>query len=665
MARAPKSRGISLEDLMVAQQRMRQGYVEGSNLSEQQSETAQKQIEKLNEIKTVLVADDTSKTKLNDDVRRITRPKRDSRSIGLVDVRDEIRNLKTNLRDLAKNIGGKSSKADKEATDKKKVTDEERTEILKKIGEVIQEKTALERGASNETLTTRNQNTFEKFVQTTQEREKLLADADDKQREIFESLEATLIKLSEADSDESEKLRKELDKLSGQLKETKKTAARSNIGARLENAQRTAAGGVTGASGTFGDALAALMGKKEVLKSGYSYDATLRGSKYRGPQGTAVKADEARAGRLQGFGAIVGNLAKGGYERYLESKKSTKVESFFNNFRTSESQSRVGELQGRQQELMSQLSGSNIQGEPAGADPSIMMKQRTPAQAMARDAGKKLAVNVVNITAKAVNLKGPIKPLTSPVSTPASTNPLFSDSGGVKSEKEDPVDRIVKVIKDLTDALVGAGMAGPDGLFSSLLDLINGPGKGLALPVISAGAMVAGTLGTVALGGTLATGFTAGVMNTPGAEGLRKSYENPMLGAMDPDNAMGASILQNMPADEEEYAARQKQIEEKRKNLENAPWYTRLYGIGESDYLRQQQVQGKVRDETGRKVKEQSTVNNIMREQPSQPIIINTPSKVVDSPKIESTINMGRAGVRPDENGLQRYMNRTHGSYIN
>jgi chromosome segregation ATPase len=251
MARAPKPRGISLEELMVAQQRM----IEGGNLSERQSETAQRQIEKLTEIKTSLVSQEQEAVTLNNDVRRITRVKRDSRSVGLVDVRDEIRNLKDNLRGLPKLVG-----ADKKSKEEKnKVTDEERTAILKKIGEVIGEKTALERGgARNETLTARNQATFEKFVQTTQEREKLLADADDKQREIFQELEDTLLKLREAGSEDSEKLRKELDKLSGELKATKKTAAQSNIGSRLENAQRMASGGDRGAQGTFGDALAAL-----------------------------------------------------------------------------------------------------------------------------------------------------------------------------------------------------------------------------------------------------------------------------------------------------------------------------------------------------------------------------------------------------------------------
>lgn len=662
MARAPKPRGISLEELMVAQQRM----IEGGNLSERQSETAQRQIEKLAEIKNAVVGQQEDAVMLNNDVRRITRPKRDSRSVGLVDVRDEIRNLKDNLRGLPKLVG--ADKKNKE--EKNQVTDEERTAILKKIGEVIGEKTALERGgARNETLTARNQATFEKFVQTTQEREKLLADADDKQREIFQELEDTLLKLREAGSEDSEKLRKELDKLSGQLKETKATAARSNIGSRLENAQRMAGTGERGAQGTFGDALAVLMGKKEVLKPGYSFDATLRGSQYRGPQGV-VRPEEARAGRARGAASILGNLALGGYERYLESKRSTRVQSFFNNFRTTESISRVNALQGQQQELMSQLSGSNIQGEPAGANPGALMGQRTPAEAMSRDAGRGLAANVINITAKAVTLKGPMKPQAAPASSAmsaATNNPLFSDAGGVKSEKEDGADRIVRAIKELTDEIKG-GALGSGGLFDSLLELIKGPGKGLALPVIGAGAAAAGVLSTAAVLGTATTVATAGVMNTPGAESLRKSYENPMVGAMDADNAMGASILQNAPADQQEYEARQKQIQEKRKALENAPWYTRLYGIGESQYLReQQQVQGAVREVmTGQNVQSKSTINNVMREQNNQPTIITMPaqSQAPVMPKVETSINMARASVRPEENGMQRYLNRTHGSYI-
>jgi hypothetical protein len=655
MARAPKPRGISLEELMVAQQRM----IEGGNLSERQSETAQRQIEKLAEIKTALVGQEQEAVTLNNDVRRITRVKRDSRSVGLVDVRDEIRNLKDNLRGLPKLVG-----ADKKSKEEKnKVTDEERTAILKKIGEVIGEKTALERGgARNETLTARNQATFEKFVQTTQEREKLLADADDKQREIFQELEDTLLKLREAGSEDSEKLRKELDKLSGELKATKKTAAQSNIGSRLENAQRMASGGDRGAQGTFGDALAALLGKKEVLKPGYSFDATLRGSQYRGPQGV-VRPEEARAGRARGAASILGNLAAGGYERYLESRRSTRVQSFFNNFRTTESLSRVNALQGQQQELMSQLSGSsNIPNEPAGADPSALLGQRSPAEAMTRDAGKRLAANVVNITAKAVTLKGPMKPQAAPGSSlvaAATNNPLFSDAGGVKSEKEDPADRIVAAIKELTDVVREQGMGGT-GIPGVDVDKRGG----VSIPTLLMGA----TIGTVVVGGTAATMAAAGVMNTPGAEGLRKSYENPLQGAMDPDNAMGASILQAAPKDEAEYVARQKQIEEKRKNLENAPWYTRLWGIGESQYLReQQQIQGSVREVmTGQNVQSKSTINNMMREQNNQPTIITMPAQnqPASMPKVETSINMGRASVRPEENGMQRYLNRTHGSYI-
>jgi hypothetical protein len=655
MARAPKPRGISLEELMVAQQRM----IEGGNLSERQSETAQRQIEKLTEIKTSLVSQEQEAVTLNNDVRRITRVKRDSRSVGLVDVRDEIRNLKDNLRGLPKLVG-----ADKKSKEEKnKVTDEDRTAILKKIGEVIGEKTALERGgARNETLTARNQATFEKFVQTTQEREKLLADADDKQREIFQELEDTLLKLREAGSEDSEKLRKELDKLSGELKATKKTAAQSNIGSRLENAQRMASGGDRGAQGTFGDALAALMGKKEVLKSGYSFDATLRGSQYRGPQGV-VRPEEARAGRARGAASILGNLALGSYERYLESKRSTRVQSFFNNFRTTESLSRVNALQGQQQELMSQLSGSsNIPNEPAGADPSALLGQRSPAEVMTRDAGKRLAANVVNITAKAVTLKGPMKPQAAPGSSlvaAATNNPLFSDAGGVKSEKEDPADRIVAAIKELTDVVREQGMGGT-GIPGVDIDKRGG----VSIPTLLMGA----TIGTVVVGGAAATMAAAGVMNTPGAEGLRKSYENPLQGAMDPDNAMGASIIQAAPKDEAEYVARQKQIEEKRKNLENAPWYTRLWGIGESQYLReQQQIQGSVREVmTGQNVQSKSTINNMMREQNNQPTIITMPAQnqPANMPKVETSINMGRASVRPEENGMQRYLNRTHGSYI-
>jgi hypothetical protein len=487
-----------------------------------------------------------------------------------------------------------------------------------------------------------------------------LSDADDKQREIFQGLEETLLNLREAGSEDSEKLRRELDKLSGQLKETRQTAARGNIGARLENAQRMAAGGDRGAGGTFGDALAALFGKRQVLKPGYSFDSTLRGAQIRGPQG-AARPEEARAGRLQGFGAIVGNLAAGSYERYLESKRSSRVQNFFNNFRSSESVSRISELQGRQSELMSQLGGtSNIAGEPAGADPGMLMGNRSPAEAMARDGGRRLASNVVNITGKVVNLKGPIKmPARGAATAPAlatTSNAMFSDASGVESQKEDPADRIVASIKELTDVVreqgMGTGIPGVDA----------GRG-GVSIPTLLMGA----TIGTVVLGGTAATMAAAGVAGTPGAESLRKSYENPMQGAMDPDNAMGAQIMNYALRDEADYKDEQKRIEAKREALKDAPWYTRLYGIGESDYLREQQqrIEGSQRT-AGMTVKTQSTFNNVMREQNNQPTIITmpAPSAPTMAPVSETTIMPARASVRPEENGLQRYLNRTHGSYI-
>ena len=88
-------------------------------------------------------------------------------------------------------------------------------------------------------------------------------------------------------------------------------------------------------------------------------------------------------------------------------------------------------------------------------------------------------------------------------------------------------------------------------------------------------------------GGAAASFGAAGILATPAAEGLRKSTAgNSMLGAMSGDTAMAGAILDaNGPDTAEQVRERQLQ---KKQALKDSPWYTRIYGVGEEKYLKEQ-----------------------------------------------------------------------------
>lgn len=102
--------------------------------------------------------------------------------------------------------------------------------------------------------------------------------------------------------------------------------------------------------------------------------------------------------------------------------------------------------------------------------------------------------------------------------------------------------------------------------------LLRGPGSLLANPLVAGGTAL--TAGGAALSYG-ATKFTEG-------EGGKKIYEmiqdNPLAGAMAGDYALASSIQHGPKKTEEE-------ISKERDQLKDAPWYTRLYGIGKDKYL--------------------------------------------------------------------------------
>ena len=138
---------------------------------------------------------------------------------------------------------------------------------------------------------------------------------------------------------------------------------------------------------------------------------------------------------------------------------------------------------------------------------------------------------------------------------------------------------------------------GTGNLSQSLLDMLgNKTSKAIpstATPAASAAAgspLLAGAaLGAVALGGAAATVGATGMLATESAAPLRKAVtQNPMLGAMSGDTALAAGILD---ANEGRTAEQVRAIQEKEnKALQDAPWYTRMLGIGRSDYLRNKGV---------------------------------------------------------------------------
>lgn len=128
------------------------------------------------------------------------------------------------------------------------------------------------------------------------------------------------------------------------------------------------------------------------------------------------------------------------------------------------------------------------------------------------------------------------------------------------------------------------------GFFSSLKNVAGSVLGGLA-PAIAPASVLAG-------GAALTYGVTEMAKGEQGkqmAELIRKETNETgfsMLGAMDPDAAMGYSILNPEYAGatpEETEANRKKYIaqqEAEQAKLKDAPWYTRLYGIGKEDYLK-------------------------------------------------------------------------------
>lgn len=110
-------------------------------------------------------------------------------------------------------------------------------------------------------------------------------------------------------------------------------------------------------------------------------------------------------------------------------------------------------------------------------------------------------------------------------------------------------------------------------------------GSQLALRGLS---FAGGIPASVAAGGAAATYFANEAAKGEAGKAMANVVNNEtdtmgfsMTGAMAPDWALGSTIQQSQERSE----AQKKAIEAEQEKLKNAPWYTRLYGIGKDKYL--------------------------------------------------------------------------------
>jgi hypothetical protein len=104
-------------------------------------------------------------------------------------------------------------------------------------------------------------------------------------------------------------------------------------------------------------------------------------------------------------------------------------------------------------------------------------------------------------------------------------------------------------------------------------------GRFLRPAVTGVGGLITGIgVGGMALS-EAATEMTKGEM---GKQIYDMTADNPLAGAMAGDYALGAAVMHGPQRSEEDMA-------KEREQLKDAPWYTRLYGIGKEDYLKKQQ----------------------------------------------------------------------------
>ena len=191
-----------------------------------------------------------------------------------------------------------------------------------------------------------------------------------------------------------------------------------------------------GNTGNFYDAFSALAGKKTVLKEGFAFDPSLKGSGIRstrvGSKGQVADAAEAKMGRLGGAASILGNMALEKNEANIESMYSPGLSKFFANFLPPE----LARQPNSQPDTVNPITGSRANTRPklVGIDGG---KGKT-----ATALPSTIRANVLNVTATTVNIKG--------------------KTGGGSTEQQRTM-RGGDTIKTAAAAAAGAGGAGAAG----------------------------------------------------------------------------------------------------------------------------------------------------------------------------------------------------------
>jgi len=155
-----------------------------------------------------------------------------------------------------------------------------------------------------------------------------------------------------------------------------------------------------GNTGNFYDAFSALVGKKTVLKEGFAFDPSLKGSGIRstrtGSKGQVADAAQAKMGRLGGAASILGNMALEKNEANIESMYSPGLSKFFGNFLPPH----LARQPNSQPDTVNPITGSRANTRPklVGIDGG---KGKTATAVPAT-----MRANVLNVTATTVNIKG-------------------------------------------------------------------------------------------------------------------------------------------------------------------------------------------------------------------------------------------------------------------
>jgi hypothetical protein len=212
-------------------------------------------------------------------------------------------------------------------------------------------------------------------------------------------------------------------------------------------------------------------------------------------------------------------------------------------------------------------------------------------------------------------------------------------------------------LQDIKEALIlgelGSATGGGDSssLWNKAKNLFK-KGAPASAGAVGAGStgMMLGTVGSVALGGAIASYGATGIRASPAQEANRKALQdNSMLGATSGDTAMASAILDANQGKAPEQI-RAEQAKEKAQ-LKDAPWYTRIYGIGKSDYIKEHP------DTMLNKAPDQlPALNEAQKTQDKAPVVIQAPASGNPAPQNNTQTVPVRASSRNNDSSFQDWV---------